>query len=102
MVPFPSTPVGMVALENLTRSTWAGAVAPVAAGQSFWARYADSAGLIAGGLARAWTDSDAMLPASPEQPLTAHGIAGFAAGTSNASPHWAVPAPAGPPPRSQV
>jgi len=92
----------MVALVDLDRSTWAGTVAPVTAGQSFWARYADSAGLEDAGYARPWTDLDDPLPASPEAPQTVHGSAGFAAGTTNAGPAWTVPVPAGPPPRNQV
>lgn len=97
----PSDPVAMVALARLVRQTWAGRVADVQQGASFWARAADSAGLVAGGLARPWQAGDPALPASPEEPHTAHGLAGVASGTSNSSPGWTPPVPAGPPPRQQ-
>jgi hypothetical protein len=45
----------MVALTELYQALWSGRIPNVAPGQPFWARYADSSGLIAGGLARLWT-----------------------------------------------
>lgn len=56
--PFPSTPTAMVALTELYQALWSGRIPNVAPGQPFWARYADSSGLIAGGLARLWTAGD--------------------------------------------
>jgi hypothetical protein len=90
----------MVALTRLYQALWSGRIPDVQAGQAFWARYADSSGLIAGGLARLWVNGDPALP-PPEQPHTAHGIPGFAAGTANNSPGLGLIPPAGPAPRSQ-
>lgn len=98
--PQPGTPVLMVALTELYQSLWSGRIPDVAEGASFWARYADSGGLIAGGLARLWVSGDPPAP-PPEQPHTAHGIPGFAAGTANNSPGTGITQPAGPPPKRQ-
>lgn len=98
--PFPSSPVPMVALQTLFRSTWAQRLPDVHAGDPFWARYADYPGLIDGGFARLWAQGDpAMPPAEPGN--TAHGIAGIGAGTSNNSPGRGLVTPAGPPPSRQ-
>jgi hypothetical protein len=99
--PNPSTPVAMIALQELYQALWSGRIPNVAPGQPFWARYADSSGLIAGGLARLWVSgSDPAMP-PPEQPNTAHGIPGFGNGTANSSPGVQLPVYAGPPPRRQ-
>jgi len=82
--PNPGTPVLMTALAVLCQSTWAGRLADVQPGQAFWARYADQAGLIEAGLARGWQAGDPPAPA-PEPAYTAHGTAGFGAGTTNSS-----------------
>lgn len=98
--PLPSQPVAMVALQVLFRSTWAQRLPDVQPGDPFWARYADSQGLIDGGFARPWVTGDpAMPPVEPDN--TAHGIAGIGAGTSNNSPGRGLVTPAGPPPSRQ-
>jgi len=82
--PLPSTPVLMTALAVLFRATWAQRQPDIQPGQAFWARYADSAGLIAGNQARLWQAGDPPAPA-PQVPWSVHGVGGFAAGTSNAA-----------------
>ena len=98
--PNPSAPTAMVALTELYQSLWSGRIPNVAPGQPFWARYADSPGLIAGGLARLWVPADGPMP-PPEQPNTAHGVPGLGNGTANSSPGVQLPNYAGPPPRRQ-
>jgi len=98
--PNPSTPTAMIALQELYQALWSGRIPNVAPGQPFWARYADSSGLIAGGLARLWVNGDPAMP-PPEQPNTAHGVPGFGNGTANSSPGVQLPVYAGPPPRRQ-
>jgi len=98
--PLPSSPVLMAAIEELYASTWAGRIANIAPGASFWARYADSAGLIEGGFARLWQAGDPAAP-PPEPPNTVRGVAGFSAGATNGSPGLSLPQYAGPPPASR-
>jgi hypothetical protein len=82
----PNVPQALVALQPLTQQAWSGQLQPVAAGQSFWASLYDAPGLIAAGQARSWIDG-ADPPMPPVEPAkTAHGSAGFGAGTSNCSP----------------
>lgn len=99
-MPLPSQPVAMIALQVLFRSTWAGKLPDVQPGDPFWARYADSQGLIDGLLARLWTAGDPAMP-PPEPDHTVRGVAGLAAGTSNNSPGLGLVTPAGPPPSRQ-
>lgn len=90
----------MTALQELSQSTWAGRIANVAAGASFWARYDQSIWLAADGFARLWQAGDPAAP--PVEPnWTAHGIAGFSAGASNGSPGVGIPQYAGPAPATR-
>ena len=74
----------MIALAELSQSSLAGRLPDVAPGTVFWSATRDAAGLVAGGLA--WYASAGTPLARAEPPYTVHGVAGFAAGTSNASP----------------
>ena len=98
--PFPSTPTLMFCLSEVSQSAWSGRLPNVAPGQVFWARYADSASLIAGGLARLWLPGDPAAPPA-EPPNTVHKSAGFGAGTANNSPGAGIPQYAGPPPAAR-
>lgn len=76
-------PVLMVALAELYQQSPAGRLPNVQIGQAFWTNYSDVANLLNAGLAELAPDGT---PAPlPEPPYTANGIAGVAAGTSNAS-----------------
>ena len=90
----------MVALEVLFQATWAGRLPNVQVGQSFWAKYGDSQGLISGGQARLWQAGDPPAP-PPEPPNTVRQVAGFSAGATNGSPGLSLPQYAGPPPASR-
>lgn len=98
--PRPGQPVLMVALTTLFQAAWSGRLPNVTNGQSFWAKYEDSTGLIAAGYARLWQAGDPPAP-PPEPKNTAHGIAGVGAGTRNSSPGPSLPNYAGPPPASR-
>jgi hypothetical protein len=80
----PPTRVLLVALQPLTRWTWAGRTPNVATGDPFWSDSREAPGLIAAGQAEI-APPDTVAP-PPEPPHTAHGIPGFGAGTSNSSP----------------
>jgi hypothetical protein len=82
----------MVALAELSQSTWAGRLPNVAVNQPFWASSRDAPGLIAAGLAEYAPEGTAAPPVEPA--WTAHGVAGFGAGTSNSSHQW-FPVPGG-------
>jgi hypothetical protein len=73
----------MIAQARLQQSDQSGRLPDVPAGAAFWARSADAAGLVAGGLA-AYAPPGTQLRAEP--PRTVNQIPGFAVGTSNASP----------------
>lgn len=78
-------PVLMTALQILSRSAWSGRLPNVTPGESFWADPKQVPNLISAGLARLWQAGDPPAP-PPEPPYTAHGSAGFGAGTTNSSP----------------
>jgi hypothetical protein len=79
----PVTPVLMVALTRLAQATWAGRLPDVTIGEAFWASSIDAPSLAAAGLAE-YAPEDTVAP-PPEPRWTAHGSAGFGAGTSNSS-----------------
>jgi hypothetical protein len=80
----PNVPQALVALQPLVQAGWGGQLPDVAEGETFWASIRDAPSLLAAGQARLWTEADGPLP-PPEPRFTAHGSAGFAAGTSNSS-----------------
>lgn len=81
----PNVNQPMVALRPLIQASWGGRLPNVTVGETFWASAADAGWLAANGYARAWVaGSDGPLP-PPEPRWTAHGSAGFGAGTSNSS-----------------
>jgi hypothetical protein len=80
----PYVPVLMTALVELQQTSWAGRLPNVAIGQPFWCKYSEVAPLTSAGYARAWQAGDPPAPL-PEPKFTAHGTAGVAAGTTNAS-----------------
>jgi hypothetical protein len=88
----PNVPILMVALQSLSRASWAGQLPPVTAGAAFWAEARIVASLVANGQAELAPPSTVAPPAEPA--WTAHGQPGFAAGTSNSSHAW-VPSAAG-------
>ena len=73
----------MIALVELERSTQAGRLPEVLAGEAFWARTDQAAELVGAGLA-AYAPSGTQL--RPEPPWTVSMTPGLARGTSNASP----------------
>lgn len=77
----PLTPVLMVALQPLTRSSWAGRLPGVAVGDAFWSNTGEAAGLVAAGQAEYAPEGTPEPP--PEPPWTARQTPGFGAGTSN-------------------
>jgi hypothetical protein len=80
----PSTPVLMVALQNLNQSSQAGPLPRVLSGHSFWASSRQVQVLIGAGQARLWANGDP--PAPPAEPRsTVNGVPGLATGTSNSS-----------------
>jgi hypothetical protein len=79
----PNVPVLMVALTALAQESWAGRLPDVQPGEAFWAALLDAPKLAAAGLAEYAPAGTVAPPAEPR--WTAHGIAGFGAGTSNCS-----------------
>jgi hypothetical protein len=79
----PVTPVLMVALTDLYQATWSGRLPDVSTGEAFWASSLDAPSLAAAGLAEIAPEGTVAPP--PEPRFTAHGSAGFGAGTSNSS-----------------
>jgi len=79
----PYTPTLMVALAELSVSSWAGRLPDVTVGEAFWASSRDVPSLVAAGLAELAPPDTVAPPVEPA--YTAHGSPGFAAGTSNAS-----------------
>ena len=79
----PNIPALMIALQPLSRASWAGQLSPVAIGQPFWAEGRIVASLIANGQAELAPPGTVAPPAEPR--FTVHGSPGFAAGTSNSS-----------------
>lgn len=73
----------MIALTDLSRSSWAGRLPNVHDGDPFWASASDAVSLVAAGQAEYAPDGTVAPP--PEPAYTAHGTPGFAAGTSNSS-----------------
>jgi hypothetical protein len=73
----------MIALAELSQSSWAGRLPDVAIGQPFWASSRDVPSLIAAGLAENAPPGTVAPPVEPR--YTAHGTPGFGAGTSNSS-----------------
>lgn len=80
----PSVPVLMVALVPLKQWSQAGPLPPVAAGASFWANSRQVSVLTAAGQARLWQSGDPPAPPA-EARLTASGLPGLGAGTTNSS-----------------
>lgn len=79
----------MTALTTLQQTSWAGRLPNVSPGQAFWCKPVDVQPLISAGYA---VTAPPGTPAPlPEPSLTAHGIPGIAAGTTNASRSPAVP-----------
>jgi hypothetical protein len=79
----PNVPQLMIALQPLSRATWAGRLPPVTTGEAFWASLRDAPSLVSSGLAE-YAPPDTVAP--PIEPAwTAHGQPGFGAGTSNCS-----------------
>lgn len=79
----PPAPVLLLALEPLTKSSWAGQLPPIATGDAFWSNTREAPGLIAAGQAEIAPEGTVAPPVEPA--YTAHGSPGFAAGTSNSS-----------------
>lgn len=73
----------MIALQPLSRSTWAGRLPDVAVNEAFWASARDAVWLVADGFAEYAPSGTVAPPAEPR--YTAHGQPGFGAGTSNSS-----------------
>jgi hypothetical protein len=80
----PNVPQLMVALQPLSRASWAGQLPPVTIGEAFWAEARIVPSLIAAGQAELAPPGTVAPPAEP--PRTVHGSPGFGAGTSNCSP----------------
>jgi hypothetical protein len=80
----PNIPILMLALQPLSRASWAGQLPPVTAGAAFWAEARIVASLVANGQAEVAPPGTVAPP--PEPPHTVHGSPGFGAGTSNSSP----------------
>ena len=74
----------MVALADLSQSSWAGRLPNVAVNEAFWASSRDVPGLVAAGLAELAPEGTVAPPVEPA--WTAHGTPGFGAGTSNSTP----------------
>jgi hypothetical protein len=74
----------MIALQPLSRSTWAGRLPDLAVNEPFWASARDAVSLVASGQAEYAPPGTVAPPAEPAH--TAHGSPGFGAGTSNSSP----------------
>ena len=73
----------MIALADLSQSAWSGQLPAITAGDAFWASSRQVPSLIA---ARQAELAPEGTPEPPHEPrYTAHGIAGFGAGTSNSS-----------------
>lgn len=82
--PVPPLPdVLLVALQPLTKSSWAGRLPNIAVGDAFWASGMEAPGLVAAGQAEIAPPDTVAPPAEPR--YTAHGSPGFGAGTSNSS-----------------
>lgn len=79
----PPTPVLLVALETLTKSSWAGRLPDISAGDPFWSNSREAPGLIAAGQAETAPPGTVAPPREPR--YTVHGSPGFGAGTSNSS-----------------
>lgn len=79
----PWVPTLMVALAELSQSSWAGKLPDVSPGEAFWASSRDVPSLISAGLAELAPDGTVAPP--PEPRYTAYGSPGFGAGTSNSS-----------------
>ena len=79
----PPAPVLLVALQPLSRWTWAGRIPNVGVGDAFWSDSQEAPGLIAAGQAEAAPPGTVAPPREPR--YTAHGSPGFGAGTSNSS-----------------
>lgn len=79
----PPAPVLLVALQTLSRWTWAGRTPDVTTGDAFWSDSREAPGLIAAGQAEIAPEGTVAPPAEPA--YTAHGSPGFGAGTSNSS-----------------
>jgi hypothetical protein len=80
----PYTNVLMVALTTLQQTAWSGRLPNVQTGHPFWCKQRDVQPLIDAGYAREWVAGDPAAPPA-EPPYTAHGSAGIATGTTNAS-----------------
>jgi hypothetical protein len=80
----PNLPQLMIALQPLSRASWAGQLPPVTIGAAFWAEARIVASLVANGQAEYAPPGTVAPP--PEPAWTAHGSPGFGAGTSNSSP----------------
>lgn len=79
----PWLPVLMIAEVELYQASWGGRLPDVSPGEVFWASSRDAPVLSAAGQA---TYAPPGTPAPPVEPAwTAHGSAGFGAGTSNCS-----------------
>lgn len=74
----------MIALTDLSRSSWAGRLPNANTGDAFWASARDAVSLVAAGQAEYAPDGTVAPP--PEPAHTVHGTPGFGAGTSNSSP----------------
>lgn len=74
----------MIALQPLSRSSWAGRLPDATVNEAFWASARDAVWLVADGFAEYAPDGTVAPP--PEPAHTAHGTPGFGAGTSNSSP----------------
>lgn len=79
----PNVPRLMIALTDLSQSSWAGRLPNVGANEAFWASARDAVSLVAAGQAE-YAPPDTVAP-PPEPAWTVHGSPGFAAGTSNSS-----------------
>ena len=73
----------MIALATVGRYDQSGQLPPVQAGESFFARERETAGLVANGLA-AYAPADTPLP-RPEPPWTVTMVPGLGRGASNVS-----------------
>lgn len=80
----PNVPVLLVALQPLTKSSWAGRLPNIGVGDPFWASSREAPGLVASGQAEYAPPGTVAPP--PEPPHTVHGTAGFGRGASNSSP----------------
>lgn len=79
-----AVPVLMIATVNLRQWSQAGTLAPVSAGQAFWAQDYQVATLVAAG--QASTAPPGYSPAPPPEPRwTVNAVPGLGAGTSNCS-----------------